>query len=192
MVALGRPAHAPPRAAGELACRRGRPFNHGRDLLERDAEQIVEHEGDSLGRIQRVEHDEEREADRLGGHGFGFRIARGRRPGDRNGEVRGLFVLRARFARAQVIETHARGHGGQEAAQVRDLIDVGGRHAEPRLLHRIVSLVRRTKQALGDAAKMSAARLERGGEPREILPHIFGHVVRSRSVMSVTGAGARV
>ena len=37
-----------------------------RDLVERQLEHVVEHEGQPLGRREGVEHDEEREADRVG------------------------------------------------------------------------------------------------------------------------------
>ena len=41
-----------------------------RDLVERDREDVVEDEGDSLGRGQRVEHDEQRQPDRVGEEGL--------------------------------------------------------------------------------------------------------------------------
>ena len=55
-------AHAPARAARELSRRRRRPADDRRDLFERHGEHVVQDEGKPLGRIKRVEHDEQRQA----------------------------------------------------------------------------------------------------------------------------------
>src|SRR5207253_3004746 len=55
----------PPRAARELPRRRRRAVDDRGDLVERDAEDVVQHEGDPLRRAQRVEHDEQRESYRI-------------------------------------------------------------------------------------------------------------------------------
>jgi len=54
-----------PGPAGQLASRSRRAVDHRRDLLERQLEHVVEHKRETLGRCQRVEHDEQREADRV-------------------------------------------------------------------------------------------------------------------------------
>ena len=62
----GRSLHPAPRAARELPRRgRGAP-DDGRDLVERHAEHVVQHEREPLGGRQRLEHDEQREPDRVG------------------------------------------------------------------------------------------------------------------------------
>ena len=58
--------HAASGPAGELPRRRGGPTDHRGDLLERQLEHVMEHERQPLGRGQGVEHDEERQADRVG------------------------------------------------------------------------------------------------------------------------------
>ena len=71
-VAVGRRRlpHAPACAAGELA-RRGRRAGHDqRDLVERHREHVVQDERQPLGRRQGVEHDEQREPDRIGEYGL--------------------------------------------------------------------------------------------------------------------------
>ena len=62
------------RAARKLLCRSRRPSHDGPDLVERHREQIVQDERQALGGRQRVEHDEQRRADRVGQHGFAFGI----------------------------------------------------------------------------------------------------------------------
>ena len=54
------------RAAGELAGRRRGAVEDPRDLVEGHGEHVVQHEREPLGRAQRLEHDEQREADRVG------------------------------------------------------------------------------------------------------------------------------
>jgi hypothetical protein len=64
----GDAAHPMPRPAGQLLrCGRGAVEN-GRDLVEGHGEQVVQHEGDPLGRAQRVEDHEHRAADRVDEH----------------------------------------------------------------------------------------------------------------------------
>ena len=57
--------HATSGTARQLARGGRRAPDDGGDLVERHREHVVEHEGDALGRGQRVEHDEQREADRV-------------------------------------------------------------------------------------------------------------------------------
>ena len=69
-----RAAHAPARAARELLCRGRRPSHDGTDLVERHGEQIVQDERKAFGGRQRVEHDQQRHADRVREHRFAFGI----------------------------------------------------------------------------------------------------------------------
>jgi hypothetical protein len=55
-----------PPLSGELAGGRGGPIDQGRDLLEGQVEQVVRHEGEPLGRGERIEHHEQSQADRVG------------------------------------------------------------------------------------------------------------------------------
>jgi hypothetical protein len=61
-------AKSPSRAARELARRNGRPIHDRTDLVERHAEHVVEHEREPLRRLEGLEHDEQRESDRIGEH----------------------------------------------------------------------------------------------------------------------------
>ena len=61
-----RAAHAPPGAARQLPRGLGCAVDDRRDLVEGNGEHVVQHEGEPLGRRQRLEDDQEREADGVG------------------------------------------------------------------------------------------------------------------------------
>ena len=69
------------RRARLASCRAaaGRAVDDRCDLVERQPEQVVQHEGQPLGRRERLEHDEQREADRVGEQRFVLGVER--RPG---------------------------------------------------------------------------------------------------------------
>lgn len=58
--------HAAAGSARQLAGRERRATNDGRDLVEGHREEVVEHEGQPLGRYQRVQHDQQRQGDPIG------------------------------------------------------------------------------------------------------------------------------
>ena len=60
------PAHPPPGPAGELAGGGRGALDHRRDLVERHGEHVVQHERQPLGRGERVQHDQQRQPDRVG------------------------------------------------------------------------------------------------------------------------------
>jgi hypothetical protein len=74
--------HASPRTAGELSRRGCRAAHHGSDLVERHVEHVVQHEGQSLGWGQRVEHDLQREADGVGHEHLVLRVELAGAPDD--------------------------------------------------------------------------------------------------------------
>ena len=53
-------------AAGELARRLGRASDDRRDLLERHGEHVMQDEGEAFSGRERLEHDQQREADGVG------------------------------------------------------------------------------------------------------------------------------
>jgi hypothetical protein len=67
-------ADAPARAARELSRRRRRAADDGGDVVEGHAEQIVQHEGEPLRGREVLEHDEQRDPDRVGQHDLLLRI----------------------------------------------------------------------------------------------------------------------
>jgi hypothetical protein len=58
--------HAAARAAGQLAGRLRCPLDHRSDLVKRHREHVVQHERKALGGRQRLQDDEQGEADRVG------------------------------------------------------------------------------------------------------------------------------
>jgi len=86
--------------AGELAHGSGRAIHDRRDLIERHAEDVVQYEGETLGRLEGLQHHEEREADRVRMHRIGLRIPVG--AGDQGiGHVGVQGTLPARGSRPQ-------------------------------------------------------------------------------------------
>jgi hypothetical protein len=86
----------------------------------RHREHVVQHERQALGRGQRLQHHEQREADRVGqqGLGLGVRLVAVRH--DRVGQAHVEGVLAAGGAGTQHVQAHAAHHGGQPAAEVLD------------------------------------------------------------------------
>jgi len=78
---------AAPGAARELTRRRDAALDDGGDLIEGDAEDVVEDEGDGLRGRECVEHDQEREPDRVGEQQLLFWVGCGPGTGGRLGKV---------------------------------------------------------------------------------------------------------
>jgi hypothetical protein len=66
-IAIGgmRAPHPPASPACELAGGGGGAVDQGGDLLEGQVEQGVQHEREPLGRRERIQHDQQRETDRV-------------------------------------------------------------------------------------------------------------------------------
>jgi hypothetical protein len=64
-------------AAGELAGRIRAAVHHPGDLVERHREHVVQHERESFRRRERVEHDLQRGAERVGEHCLVLGVAAG-------------------------------------------------------------------------------------------------------------------
>jgi hypothetical protein len=78
--------HPPPGATGELAGRVDTAIDDRSDLVERQAEAVVEYERQPFQRRQRLEHDQQGEADAVGEHRGTFRVAAIRGGDDRVGD----------------------------------------------------------------------------------------------------------
>jgi hypothetical protein len=72
-------AHSAPRVARELPRRIRGASDNRCDLLEGQVEHIVQNEGNAFGRPQLIEHNEEREADRIREHNVLFDASLARR-----------------------------------------------------------------------------------------------------------------
>jgi len=169
--------------AGQLPGRgRGTVDDRG-DLLERHAEQVVQHERHAFGGAERLQRHQQGQADRVAQHCFLLRVRAvigDRRVGDQRRVHR---FLTPRPARAQHVQAHSRDHGGQPSAQVLDAARPGAAQANPGLLHRVVGLARRAEDPVGHAPHVSPVFLEPFGQP---VVFVHRSPSPSRSLMVVT------
>jgi hypothetical protein len=158
-------ADAAPRTTRELAGRLGGPVDDRRDLVERDGEHVVQDEGQPFGRGQRLEHDQQRQADRVGEQ----RLVLGVGPvcgiDDRVGNVHVERLLGPRSARAEHVQRHACHDRRQPGAKVLDLARVGAAEPQPGVLDGVVSLAERAEHPVGDRAEMRPLLFELEDKP---------------------------
>jgi hypothetical protein len=105
----------------------------------------VKHERQALGGLQRLEHDEQRGADGVGGQRLRLRLSRGVvREGDHGvGQPPALErLLAAPLARVEHRQAHARDDRREPAADVVHLAGVSAVDADPRLLEGVVRVGR--------------------------------------------------
>jgi hypothetical protein len=161
----GSPTDSPSRAAGELARGLGRALDNRCDLVERDGEHVVQDEGQPFGRGQRLEHDQEREADRVGEQRLVLGIGAVGGVDDRVGNMHLERLLASRSARTEHVQRHPGDDRRQPGAEVLDLARVGSAEPQPGVLDGVVGLRERAEHAVGDRAEMRPLLLELPGEP---------------------------
>jgi len=163
----GRPgaAHPAAGAARELPRRLRAAVDDLGDLVERDREHVVEDEGEPLGGRQRLEHDEQRESDRVGKQPFLLGVALGIDADDRVGEpgIGRLFTRGA--ARPQDIEADACDDRRQPARKVLDRAAVDSVQPQPGFLHCVLALVERAKHLVRHPPQVRTVLLELLGQP---------------------------
>jgi hypothetical protein len=150
-------------AAGQLLRGHRRALDDRGDLVERDGEQVVEHERHPFRRRQPVEDHEQREPHRLGQLRLLLRAVLGASHGAAPGAARGLGperLLGPRPPGAQYVEAHPGHHPGQPAAQVANARRVGAAEPHPGLLDGVVGLGGRPEHAVGDSPHVAAMGLE--------------------------------
>lgn len=120
----------------------------------------MQHERESLGRGQGLQHHHQGQPDRVGEKGFVLGVHPVRGADDRLGYVHTERFLPALSARTEDVQTDPCRHGGQPAAEV---LDAGGRRsreAEPRLLDGVIRLADVTQHPVGQRSQARAVRLE--------------------------------
>jgi alkylhydroperoxidase family enzyme len=139
-----------PGAARKLPGRLGRAIDERCDLVERHAEHVVQHEGESLCRAQRVENDLERDSDGLGEEGLVLWIGAGVGRDDRLGceRIQGIFVTE--LSGPQGVQANPRDYRGQPSLEVVDPICVDTLQSQPRVLHRVVGVAQRSDDPVGN------------------------------------------
>jgi hypothetical protein len=152
-------------AAGELARRVGRALEYRGDLSEGDGEHVVQDEGESFGGGERLEHDQERQADRVGEQCLVLGVGALGGVDDRVWDARVQGLLAAGLARAEHVQRDARDDRGQPRAEVLDLARLGAAETQPRVLDRVVGLGERAEHPVRDHTEMRSLLLELAGEP---------------------------
>jgi hypothetical protein len=155
---------AAPGTTGELASSGGGTADDRRNLVEGQVEHVVQHEGQSLGRSQRVQHHEQCQTDGVGQQRFMFRVDPVLTAGGRLGHVLER-LLAARVTGAQHVQTHPRHHRGQPRGEVLDAAGVCPAEPKPGFLNGVVGLTRRTEHPDGYRPETTAVLLEALGQP---------------------------
>lgn len=166
-------------------------------LVEGHGEQVVQHEGDSLGGSQRVEYQEQRGADRVGQERVVFGVGPVRRARDRIGQMGTQRLLASRRARTQHVEAHPRDDRCKPSTQVLDAADVGAAEPEPGFLGGIVRLAERAEHPVGHCPQAGAVGFESLRQPFVVVHRshslfAFRHSSDVRNRAGVTGGPALV
>ena len=177
---LGTP-HPAPSPAGQLAGRFGRTIDHRCNFVERKVEHVVEHEGQALGRRERIEYDQQGEFDRVGEKGLVLGLSVVLSLHDRIGHVDGQRIFRAGRAGSQHVEGDPGDDRGEPSAQVVDPVNPRSAEPDPGVLHRIVGLGQRAQHPVRDRPKVRPVLLEAFGQPLLLVP-VVAHVAHPVAV----------
>jgi hypothetical protein len=124
----------------------------------------VQDEREALCRTEHLEHDEERQPDRVAEHRFRLRVDGIGVGHDRIGQVDIERVLAARLAGAKHVQTDAADNCRQPTVEILDGRVVGTGEPQPRLLHGIVGLGERAEHPVRDGAQAIALGVESLGQ----------------------------
>jgi len=149
----GRALHPATCAARELPCRGRGAAHDGGDLVERQAEHVVQHERDALGGGQRSQHHEQRESDRVGQQHLLLGVERVR-------QVDAQRLLAPRLSRPQHVEAHPRDDRRHPPTQVFDSGRSRPAQAQPRFLHGVFGFADRTEHPVGHRPQVGTLGLE--------------------------------
>ena len=120
----------------------------------------MQDEREPLGRVQRLEDHEQRQADGVGQQRLVLGVGAVGAVDDRLRHPHAEGFLAARLARAQHVQRDARDDGRQPSAEVLHLVRVGPVEAQPRLLDRVVGLAQRAEHPVGHGAQPGSVLLE--------------------------------
>jgi hypothetical protein len=134
----------------------------------------VQHERDPLGRGQRVEDHQQREADRVGEQHFVLGVDPVLAARDRLGHALAERLLTPGRARPQHVQAHPRDDGRQPASEVLDAVRSGTAEPEPGFLDGVVRLAHGTEHPVGHRPEVGPVGLEALGQP-VVLVHRSHH-----------------
>jgi hypothetical protein len=158
-----------PGPAGQLPGRRLRAADQRGDLLEGQVEQVVEHEGDPLGRGQGVEHDQQGQTDRVGQQRLLVRLERPLGADHGIGEAQAQGLLAPPGPGAQHVQADAGHHRCQPSAEVADLVRSGPAEAQPGVLDGVVGVAERAEHPVGHRPQAGPVLLEAVGKPLVVV-----------------------
>jgi hypothetical protein len=130
----------------------------------------VQHEGEPLGRRERLEHDEQRQPNRVRQQ----RLVLGIDPILTVDEQIGKLLFASRLAGAKDVQRDACDDSRQPCAEVVDLVRVRPAEPEPGFLHCVVRFAQRAEHAIRHRSEMRAVLFE-------LLRQPLAFVHRSRS-----------
>ena len=170
-------------------------------------EDVVEHERQALGRLERLEHDEQGGADRVGGERLALRV-RGGVVGERDDRVGQPARLERGLAAALAGVEHRQAHAGgdrrQPRAHVLYVARVRALEADPRLLEGVVGLGARAQDPRRHGEQVRSVSLEfvhlshprdpggRGPDRRQPTDVTGAWAVRTRTTRKPRECGAFV
>jgi hypothetical protein len=148
-----------------LARRVGRAVEDGADLVEGNREHVVKDVGEPLCRRQRLEHDEQGEADGVDEQGLVLGVDAVCGVDDRVRQVCIEWLLTSRPVCAEHVERHAPDHGDKPGFEILDLVGVRAAEPDPRLLDGVVGLADGAQHPVGDGSQPGPVLLESFGQP---------------------------
>jgi hypothetical protein len=170
----------PTPSACELSRRHRRATDDRRNLIERDIEQVMQHECDPLRRREGFEHHQHRIAKRVREQLLALRIV-----GPGHGFHRGIDRdFASRLACAKHVETDAGNDRREPAGEVVDAAGTGAHESEKGLLDRILGLGRRAEYPAGNRPEVAPMGFE---ALRRSFCRCHSHIPMAPSVMSMTG-----
>jgi len=143
----------------------------------------VQHERHALGRLERLEHDEQRQSDRVGELHVVFRAPLMSSLRRRLRLVRVERLFAARVASAQHVEAHPADDRRQPAADVVDVVITGATHAQPGFLHGVVRFSGRSQHAGCNRLQVRAMCFESLSQQ---LAVVHRHTLGFQSVIGLT------
>jgi hypothetical protein len=173
----GRAPHPPAGPGGQLSGRVRRSPHDRCDVRERHAEHVVQHERQPLRRGESVEHDEQRQPDRVGLDCLVFRVSAHHRV--RHPAVQRCFT--ARRTGAQHVQTDPADDRGEPPGQVLHL-GIRPGQAQPRLLYGVLGFGERAEHPIRHGLRVRTLR----GELRGQSFVVHGHVPPRGSVITLT------
>ena len=159
-------------AAGELARRLGRAVDDRRDLVEGHGEDVVQDEREPLGRRQRLEHDEQRQADRVRQQRLVLRVVPSARStigsGMRTPSGSSRRTLRERSMFSETRATTVVSQPPRFSICAR----VGAAQPQPGFLDGVVRLAQRAEHPVGHRPQAGSVLLESFRQPVALSPSV--------------------